>query len=405
MEKYYLFGAGINAYGVIKFFGDVFINIVDNNPDKIGTNFCGYKVISFADFVKKWNGETVIVAAFSKSESVVEQLTANGISNVYVAPLMQNGFWENCDEIIEEFKLLLGAQVFIYGNNPFSKLLAKTLHNNNYGGNIIILSKDDFALCNEEEIFLTECILDKAFLENYNVVDLTLQRIKYKQKLIKYKNIYKGKSCFIIGTGPSLKVGDLELLKKNNFMCFASNSIYNLYDKTKWRPDYYVIADYNVLRKMHYEYLSAPFESKNMFVAEFYNNEFDLPENCERVNLLPFKNKRGFSSDIADFVYSGGTVTYTAMQIAVYMGFEKIYLLGVDCGNSHFYEKDMKNSSNEDWNVDSFKVSYWLAAYKLAKDYADAHGIKIYNATRGGALEVFERVDFDSLFEEDSSKK
>ena len=27
-----------------------------------------------------------------------------------------------------------------------------------------------------------------------------------------------------------------------------------------------------------------------------------------------------------------------------------------------------------------------------------SNGIKIYNATRGGALEVFERVDFDSLF-------
>ena len=39
-----------------------------------------------------------------------------------------------------------------------------------------------------------------------------------------------------------------------------------------------------------------------------------------------------------------------------------------------------------------------LLAYQSAKKYADAHGIKIYNATRGGNLEVFERVDFDSLF-------
>ena len=40
-----------------------------------------------------------------------------------------------------------------------------------------------------------------------------------------------------------------------------------------------------------------------------------------------------------------------------------------------------------------------LAGYQKAKQYADAHGIKIYNATRGGKLEVFPRVDFDSLFE------
>lgn len=36
--------------------------------------------------------------------------------------------------------------------------------------------------------------------------------------------------------------------------------------------------------------------------------------------------------------------------------------------------------------------------YQAARRYAETHGIKIYNATRGGELEVFERVDFDSLF-------
>ena len=41
-----------------------------------------------------------------------------------------------------------------------------------------------------------------------------------------------------------------------------------------------------------------------------------------------------------------------------------------------------------------------VLAYKSAKKYADSHGIRIYNATRGGKLEVFERIDFDSLFEQ-----
>jgi len=41
---------------------------------------------------------------------------------------------------------------------------------------------------------------------------------------------------------------------------------------------------------------------------------------------------------------------------------------------------------------------YVERAYKTAKKYADRHGVKIYNATRGGNLEVFERVDFDTLF-------
>ncbi len=32
------------------------------------------------------------------------------------------------------------------------------------------------------------------------------------------------------------------------------------------------------------------------------------------------------------------------------------------------------------------------------KKYADKNGVKIFNATRGGMLEVFERVDLDDMF-------
>ena len=49
MNKYYVFGAGINGYGVIKFFRNQIIGVVDNNPKKWGSVFCGYKVISFND--------------------------------------------------------------------------------------------------------------------------------------------------------------------------------------------------------------------------------------------------------------------------------------------------------------------------------------------------------------------
>ncbi len=44
-------------------------------------------------------------------------------------------------------------------------------------------------------------------------------------------------------------------------------------------------------------------------------------------------------------------------------------------------------------NVESMNRSY-----ELCKEFAEKNGVKIYNATRGGKLEVFERVDFDSLF-------
>ena len=101
------------------------------------------------------------------------------------------------------------------------------------------------------------------------------------------------------------------------------------------------------------------------------------------------------------------------LQLAVYMGFKKIYLLGMDFtfsvektieGNTIMNDIINHNSIIEKVEKELFDFQYFaeiddqLLGYQAAKRYADAHGIKIYNATRGGKLEVFERVNFDTLF-------
>ena len=43
-------------------------------------------------------------------------------------------------------------------------------------------------------------------------------------------------------------------------------------------------------------------------------------------------------------------------------------------------------------------VRQQMLGYEAAKKYAEMNEIKIYNATRGGKLEVFQRVEFESLF-------
>ena len=78
------------------------------------------------------------------------------------------------------------------------------------------------------------------------------------------------------------------------------------------------------------------------------------------------------------------------------MGFKEIYLLGCDCS----YPKGSKSHVVESGFVDKNAVSNPIrmrVGYKCAKDYADSHGIKIYNATRGGELETFERIDLDEV--------
>ena len=110
------------------------------------------------------------------------------------------------------------------------------------------------------------------------------------------------------------------------------------------------------------------------------------------------------SDDFSKYAYNSGTVTAVSLQLAMYEGFEKIYLLGCDCsyfetGLKHFNEPEemqIKEYGVEDSAMEM--LNYHINSYRRIKDYAARKGIEIYNATRGGYLEAFERVAFDDLF-------
>jgi hypothetical protein len=120
-------------------------------------------------------------------------------------------------------------------------------------------------------------------------------------------------------------------------------------------------------------------------------------------------NKKANFSEEPFVMQSGGTVTYICMQLAAYMGFSEIYLLGVD----NTFARGVKLNgeivlgSTHDHFDDNYKalsafpavIDAVNSAYTTAREYGESHNIKIRNATRGGALEIFERVDFDSLFQ------
>jgi hypothetical protein len=241
-------------------------------------------------------------------------------------------------------------------------------------------------------------------------------RLRDGQRLKKLKNKYCGKRCFIIGNGPSLKIEDLKKLNRNKEYSFAAHKIFTIFDETDWRPDFYCIQD-ELMIKTELQSLSKCNNIKYKFIngkplvseGIFWKNWLYFYINC--LNYYP--NLPKFSDDISKRIYEGWTVTYAEIQIAIYMGFREIYLLGVD----HQYSKTINNrgevvsTGKQDYfsnkyteggefgkNINYPNLENSTLAYKAAKQYADMHGIKIYNATRGGNLEIFERVDFDSLF-------
>ena len=243
-----------------------------------------------------------------------------------------------------------------------------------------------------------------------------------------FKGKHKGERCFLIGTGPSLTAEDLSKLHAYGEVCFACNSISNIFEQTQWRPDYYIVSSPVFFAEGEREVV-ANTEAGYKFIPELADI---YPQDETAIRELLEKNKSRiiyyrmlaeghttdaprFSTDVSKAIYFSSTTIYAMIQLAVYMGFEGIYLLGVDgttymptnpdeffSEKRHFYEDNKERilKHSREFSLLSPEISEIRidSAYRTAKEYTQKYGVKIFNATRGGKVEVFERASFDSLF-------
>ena len=221
--------------------------------------------------------------------------------------------------------------------------------------------------------------------------------------LKQYKDCHAGERAFFVGTGPSLTIQDVESLKGE--LVFGVNSLIDSADQLSFPITYYCLADTRAV-DLFYEKV-AKSGVKNIFVGSgrlkrkevISSNTMIFPDTRRFLllrNLFPGERKIKVSDDISNIVYDGGTVIFCAMQIAAYMGIREMYLLGVDCN----YAKGIKNfnefrSNTEIQNGGNERTQ--LGAFFAFKEYADRHGIKVYNSTRGGMLEAFPRVNLEDV--------
>lgn len=258
-----------------------------------------------------------------------------------------------------------------------------------------------------------QCKLYQHFLQcRDRNIEYKNYQIHYAQNLKKVKGIHQGERCFVIGNGPSLTPEDLS--KLINERTFAANKIYRMFDKTMWRPTYYCISDQGVLASVlsesGFQHLNPEFYFFQYF-SKYVFRGMPYPENTLLYYLEDAKNYNippKFASDLSKEAYDAQTVTYIMLQIAAYMGFTEIYLIGVDhsfantVSNSgiiehhdvkwHFYNDAKSGTDNTLTYAERMGMGY-----ESAERYSRRHGFRIYNATRGGKLEVFERVNFDSI--------
>ena len=246
-------------------------------------------------------------------------------------------------------------------------------------------------------------------------VSENFQKTVAGRKLDKFKKRYMGQRCFIVANGPSLQVEDLNLLQQRGEITFGMNRIYKLFDQTDWRPTFYVCEDELIAQSQQREINAIEAKAKFIPIELKWWHRVNIDNACyfhlnyDEQKRYPFS----FSTDIAHQLDCRGTVTFSCMQLAAYMGFSEIYLLGVDhnyrvtidINGNTVTDPDQKDYFCEGYDDDiKEKVVHDMGnntrAYMDAKMYCDStYGeTTIINATRGGKLEVFQRVNFDSLF-------
>lgn len=248
-------------------------------------------------------------------------------------------------------------------------------------------------------------------------------RIINKRKLMALKDKYRGRRCFIVGNGPSLKNHNLRfLIDEYTFVTnwFVLHEVFKELQKCFYCLSNSIFWDrgegfyQELVDALH----SNPDTTKFFRDASYTSCKAVRPR-LENVFFIKLEGKNKvwqghFSTDIWKSTSWGKTVIIEiCLPIAFYLGFSTIYLLGCDCD----FKFDVDNSFGASYFYDLSKIPpkyrehllkereditrsppIWEASYSTVKQFFEENGRKIYNAGKGGKLEVFERVDYDSLF-------
>lgn len=426
MKEIVIIGAGEIGQQALEFVGaECVAYFVDNK--KAGNTYCNKPVYSIEKAVEEKEQYVLLLAVTKYRKELTKQLNGLGIYNFYYFDddIYFGNIFQGCALALTERVSLYGNiknipadKVCIYGDRrKIGRFVAEVMEINHY----IKESDREEGKCLEQLVREFPYILINAesyteeFMERLSTLKANVWFVaKYydtdyyqKNKLCQYKGIHRGERCFIIGNGSSLRIEDLDILEKQKEICFGLNLIHLSYQNTGWRPNYICVSDTLTIKKN----IKKIIKSNNcpLFIADsFLRFHEDV---CTDERILPFRkiysNKTdnfeyGFSMNITEGICNANSVAYYALQIIVYMGFDEIYLLGMDNSDwtSHFDGAYLEESDiiRENFNeaMESRMVSQ---AFQKAEEVSKRRGFKIYNATRGGSLEAHERVDFNKLFD------
>lgn len=290
-----------------------------------------------------------------------------------------------------------------------------------------------------------------------------------------FENEHDNERVFIVGTGPSLKDTPLHQLESEHTI--SLNKIGLIFDETTWRPDYYVFDDADSMddnslrcirrgiKHSNHSFISDPgrqrFEDRQCVTWYSPNDIQHRLKSLEIGDIPDVDIEKFWQLDLCSHINNFGSTISVAAQIAMYMGFDRLYFLGCDLyeevtrkymlhhggadpvrydfsresqamkaveiikdrnfstagtmlnlitfqaldflsidravDNNHFsteYESNHEYTIAKQWNRSLNKIH---AIIRLA---SNKYNFDVYNATYGGRLEIYNRVDLETVLSE-----
>jgi len=274
-----------------------------------------------------------------------------------------------------------------------------------------------------------ESILPPLLLNKMKYLNSYIHFVRYKEFLAKnitLKNLHNGKRCFLLGSGPSILNENLKPLK--NEIVFALNNfcVHDDFEEIMSgnEPKYYITAPIH------------PPQTQDEWSRWFFDMEKRIPITTTLLlglDKYPFNTKYitdkykifqkhkmywYFSgifiskdyifskSDIQlqKLIWAASSVSTYAILTAIYMGFDEIYLLGVDhnyiCISNEKEYRFYKNSIHQKDEINRMKLKRSDEIFGAANVFLENELIaenteaKIFNCSEASLLNMFEKKSF-----------
>lgn len=233
--------------------------------------------------------------------------------------------------------------------------------------------------------------------------------VEMDKKLNKLQGTLAGDKALIMGNGPSLAGLNLDLLEGSGLTSFATNRISLIYNKTSWRPDFYVC--FAQLPLHHEEWRqslrSATQEYKTTcFVHNKFSSFLEVSDNTTFVKNVHEHDRHStvpsglFSISPEDKFLKSFTSTVPLIQLCLYMGAKKIAIIGQDG-----YDLSRKeNHFSKDYGFDpgSFEKTNrrFNAVHNVLKKHVEENDIQVYNLSQISILEHYPKITLEQFLEE-----